>query len=86
MRLRSANLSLREIDGETVLLDLAGSKYLSVNSSGTVLLHLLAENRSRDELVDALVSTYGISAAQAGGDVDAFLSNLADKGLLLEEG
>ena len=35
MRLRDENLTWREIDGETVLLDLAGSKYLTVNAAGT---------------------------------------------------
>ncbi|MGH8889639.1 MAG: PqqD family protein [Acidothermaceae bacterium] len=82
MRLRSDNLTWREIDGETVLLDLAGSKYLTVNSTGTTLLHLLVEERDRAELIEALTATYGISDERAETDVDDFVGALAAKGLL----
>lgn len=82
MRLRGDNLTWRELDGETVILDLQGSKYLTVNTSGTTLLKLLAADRTRDELVEALVSQYGITAEQAESDVDQFIAALSQKGLL----
>jgi hypothetical protein len=83
MRLRSENLSWRELDGEAVLLDLAGSKYLNVNAPGTTLLRLLVEDRTADDLVRALVAEYGIAEDQARADVEAFTGALAEKGLLV---
>jgi hypothetical protein len=82
VRLRGDNLTWRELDGETVILDLQGSKYLTVNASGTTLLKLLAADRTREELVEALVSQYGITAEQAESDVDQFIAALSHKGLL----
>jgi coenzyme PQQ synthesis protein D (PqqD) len=83
MRLRSENLSWRELDGEAVLLDLAESKYLNVNTTGTTLLRLLVEDRTTDELVHALIAAYGITESQATADVEAFTNALAEKGLLI---
>lgn len=83
MRLREDNLVLREIDGETVLLDLDGSAYFSVNRSGTHLLGLLRTDHERDALVDALAGEFGIDPAEAARDTDAFLDALREQRLLL---
>ena len=82
MRLRRHDVSLRELDGETVLLDLATSRYLVVNGSGTVLLGHLDEGSSRAGLVEALVDEFAVDEATAGRDVDAFVDSLRDLGLL----
>jgi len=82
VQLRTGQLSWREFDGETVLLDLAASKYLMVNAAGTVLLKHLVGGCTRDDLVTALVDAFGIPAAQAAADVDAFVLNLEAKGPL----
>jgi hypothetical protein len=73
VQLRTGQLSWREFDGQTVLLDLAGSKYLTVNAAGTVLLKQLAGRCTRDDLVAALVDAFDIPAGQAAADVDAFV-------------
>ena len=83
MRLRADQLSWRELDGQAVVLDLAASKYLTVNETGTVLLRRLAEGDcDRVELVRALMQHYGICEEQACADVEAFIGNLERKGLL----
>ena len=82
VQLRTGQLSWREFDGETVLLDLAGSKYLTVNAAGTVLLKHLVGGCTRHDLVTALVDAFGIPTNQAAADVDAFVLNLDAKGLL----
>lgn len=83
MRLRDSHISWRELDGEAVVLDLETSKYLSVNSAGTVLLRRLAEGDcSRAELADVLVSEFGIPQEQANADVERFVTNLTSRGLL----
>jgi hypothetical protein len=75
---------MQELDGETVMLDLETSKYLSVNSAGTVLLRQLAQDCQRTDLVQALVDEFGISVGQAEADVDAFVRSLREKGLLAD--
>ena len=75
MKLREGGIAWREVDGETLLLDLATSKYLSVNPSATVLWRQLAVGTTRADLIDALVAEYGIGEDDAGADVDAFLAD-----------
>ena len=82
MKLRTDGLSWREIDGETVILDLQSSTYFRANRTGTVLLQALTEECSRDRLVEALTSTYRLAPDQAAQDVDHFLSELAERGML----
>lgn len=82
MRLRRDGVSARELDGELVMLDLRGNRYLTVSASGTLLLQRLEEGAGRDELVAALTERYGIDAATAGADVDAFLGQLRAEHLL----
>lgn len=57
--------------------------YLAVRGSGALVWRLLAESTTRDSFVEALVEKYGIDATQATADVDAFLSTLNDRGLLM---
>lgn len=82
MRLRSEGLTWREIDGETVVLDLQASTYLTTNRTGSFLLQQLVDERSRDQLVDALVAEYEVDRPRAEADTDAFVATLRDKGLL----
>lgn len=80
--LRENDLDWREIGDEIVVLDLRGAVYFAVQGSGAILWRRLAETASRDRLVEALVNTYGIDTARAGGDVDEFLTTLNERGLL----
>lgn len=86
MKLRGSEVSVREIDGEMVLLDLRTSKYLTANRVGTILLRLLAEERTTDDLVDALVAEFEVPRETALADVDAFVSELSTRGLLEPSG
>lgn len=83
VRLREDNLVLREIDGETVLLDLNGSAYFSVNRSGTFLLAMLGADHEREELIRALAGEFDIDEAEAARDTDAFLEALRAERLLV---
>ena len=75
LKLRSDKIAWREVDGETLLLDLKRSMYLAVNPSATVLWRQLAEGTTRERLVQELVENFGIGAEQAAADVDAFLDD-----------
>lgn len=82
MKLRGQELTWREVDGEMVLLDLRSSTYLTTNRTGTFLLRLLATDRTRVELVDAVVKEYEVPVERAAADTDAFLQSLTDRDLL----
>ena len=58
MRLRSSELSARALGGETIVLDLATSRYLSITGVGSRIFELLSEERSVDELVATIVAEY----------------------------
>lgn len=83
MRLRDDNLVLREIDGETVVLDLVSSTYFASNETGTFLLQLLKSDQERAALIAALAQEFGVSIDQAASDTDAFLAMLTEQDLLL---
>lgn len=82
LRLRQGELAWREIDGELVAVDLPASTYLGGNPSAVVLWRLLAEGTTREQLVEALVTTFGVDAERAEADVDAFLEQLSARSLL----
>jgi Coenzyme PQQ synthesis protein D (PqqD) len=86
MRLRAKGLTWQEFDGELVVLDLEASTYLTTNGSGALLMKLLAQDRTRAELVNAVVEQYDVTPEQAGSDVDAFIAALSTKGLLEVDG
>jgi len=85
LRLRAADLHWREVEGEVVALDMADSEYLSINASGTPLWAALREGATRDELVSRLRERHDLDAATAERDVDAFLAQLRERGLLTGE-
>jgi hypothetical protein len=82
LRLRDDELNWRELDGEIVALDGAGSTYVATNKTGATLWRLLAEGTTRDRLVEQLVDSFGVARERAEADVDAFVAELQAKGLL----
>jgi coenzyme PQQ synthesis protein D (PqqD) len=85
LRIRTENVTWQEIDGELVILDLQRSTYLTTNVVGAQLAKYLTEDRSLDDLVDLLVSTYGIDTETATRDAEAFIQQLISKDLLIPD-
>lgn len=82
MRIRTEGVAWQELDGELVVLDLQASTYLEANETGTFLAELLREERTLDELRDALVERYGVTADIAEEDARAYVDELRSLGLL----
>ena len=82
LRLRSDAVAWRDVDGEVIALGLESSNYFGTNSSGAMLWKRLAEGTTRAELVDDLMTTFGLEQARAQADVDAFLDDLRRRKLL----
>jgi hypothetical protein len=72
----------RQVDGELVAMDGALENYLGANASGLVLWEAVAEGTTRDELVALLAGRFGLEPEHAARDVDAFVAQLAEHGLL----
>lgn len=78
---------LRDIAGETVLIPTGKmaqklNGIISLTESGKLLWLLLDQDRTPEELTDALVAEYTVSPETARADVDAFLQKLARAGIL----
>jgi hypothetical protein len=86
IRLRTANLEWRDVQGEVVAVDLEASVYLAVNRTGTTLWPLLDRGTDHQELIARLMVEFGIDAEIAERDVDAFVDALRRRGLLEEGG
>lgn len=82
MRLRVDDVTWREIDGDLVVLDLRSSTYLTANASGKVLMKQLTEDRTLQQLSQALVDAFDISERRARRDVQTFIDDLGERGLL----
>jgi hypothetical protein len=82
MRLRTDGIAWQQLDDEFVVLDLESSTYLSANPTGTFLAGLLREDRTLDELRDALVAEYGIAPDVAEADATAYVDELRQLRLL----
>lgn len=82
LKLRGEGLSWREIDDEVVALDMETATYLSANASGRLLWRALAAGATREELVSCLVDEFEIDAERAAADVDTFIAELSERGLL----
>lgn len=80
--LRADAVDWREVDGQVVVLDRAGSVYLAVNAAGAALWPAIVEGATRSQLVQVLLDTFDVERARAERDVDVFVASLAERGLL----
>jgi hypothetical protein len=82
MKIRATGLMARDLDGEVVLLDLLGSRYMTLNESGALLFHRLQDGATRADLIACLVGAYDLPEDDAATDVDEFVATLAEASLL----
>lgn len=70
------------IDDEIVVMSLEDGDFFSLTGSSREIWQLIDGTRSRDAIIAALVAGYGEDAAEIGADVDLFLAQLRDAGLV----
>lgn len=81
------NLILREIAGSWIIVPVAEmvvefNGLMNLNESGAFLWNKLAEGAEMDELVSGLLSEYDIDEETAKADIQEFVGQLKEKGLL----
>ena len=81
-QLRAEAVDWLDVEDQVVALHGERSLYLSTNSSGASLWHVLVEGATVNQLVEQLVETYGIDAERALSDATAFLDMVSEQGLL----
>lgn len=82
MKLRDEGLQWKRLDDQVVVLDLQTSQYLSLNGTGAELWEALAEGADEDALVARLRGEYEVDESTAREDVEEFLGQLTELGLL----
>lgn len=81
------NLILREIAGSWIIVPVAEmvvefNGLMNLNESGAFLWKKLVEGAEMDELVSGLLSEYDIDEETAKADIQEFVGQLTEKGLL----
>jgi hypothetical protein len=84
-RLRTNELTWREVDGEIIALDLTASLYFTANRTGTLLWTHLVEGARLSDLTALLADRYTLAEADARHHVSSFVA-LLDSHSLLERG
>ena len=83
MRLRIADdVVVRDLAGESVLLNLSTGTYFGLDAVGTRLWHLIAEHGSTTLVLNILLTEYEVDATRLQKDLDALIEQLLAKGLL----
>lgn len=80
--LRADAVDWREVEGQVVVLDRAGSVYLAVNDAGAALWPAIVEGATREQLVQILLDTFDVDRGRAERDVDVFVASLSERALL----
>jgi hypothetical protein len=75
------HLSTR-LDDDVVILGLRDSIYYGLSGAGARVWDLLRSERTRDDIVAAIVAEYDVTAEAAAADIDALLAELHARGLI----
>ncbi len=78
---------LRKIAGSNVVVPIGSETadfngMMTLNETGAMLFEMLSKDRSIEDLTNAMLSEYDVSAADAEADVKAFVETLEKSGML----
>nr|WP_290669477.1 PqqD family protein [Ardenticatena sp.] len=76
----------RDADGEVVIVHARTGKVTVINHVGAFIWHCIDGKHTVQEIVEAVVRTFDVSAGRAREDTLAFLQTLADKNLITLSG
>lgn len=83
---RHPDLRLTALEGEGVVLHLGERRYFTVTETGLTILQALAEPRSFEELVAAILAEYEVDREQAERTTREFLDQCRSANLVLDAG
>ena len=73
---------LRELDGESVVLDLNSERYYGLDEVGTRMWQLLVSSDSIEDAYQALLNEYKVEPQRLRDDLRDLLSELSGSGLI----
>jgi hypothetical protein len=73
---------VRNLEGESVVLNLETEKYFGLDEVGTRMWTLLTEAGNIQSAYDRLVAEYDVEPAQLRADMEKLISELVEHGLL----
>lgn len=82
---RHPDLRLTSLEGEGVVLHLGARRYFTVTESGLTILEALAEPRTFDQLVDAILEAYEVDRPRAVATTQAFLDRCREADLVIQD-
>jgi hypothetical protein len=71
-----------EVDDEIVVMRLDSGEFFSLSGTAAATWRLIDGTRARDEILDALAAAYGTDESAIVADVDDFLAQLKEQGLI----
>jgi len=78
----SQDVLAQELDGETVLLDLASESYFGLDAVGTRVWQLLSDGMDQAAMIDSLFEDYEVDREVLEKDVNQLLGRLSAAGLI----
>ena len=72
----------RDLEGESVLLDLKTGLYFGLNPVGTRIWHLMEEGRTPAQILETLLAEYEVPPEQCRRDLEQLLGALQQKSLV----
>lgn len=79
------NVLFQEVDGEAVLLSLDEGCYYGLDELGTRIWKLIHQDLDNEQVVAAIVDEYDVAPEQARRDLDKFLGDLEQSGLIQQQ-
>jgi|HigsolmetaGSP12D_1036236.scaffolds.fasta_scaffold01176_3 hypothetical protein len=79
---RMEDVEALDMDGEPILLDQRTFTVTKLNETGGFIWESLAETRTREELVALVSSRYDADREAVSGDLDLFLKQMMEIGLI----
>ncbi len=76
------NILMRELDGESVILDLDSEKYFGLDDIGTRMWQVLSSSQTIQEAYDTLLLEYDVEPQQLQQDMQDLITQLVSNGLL----
>jgi hypothetical protein len=78
----SKDILAQELDGDTVLLDLASERFFGLDAVSTRVWQLLQGGAGQDEIVETLLAEYDVEREVLEQDIEDLLGRLAEAGLI----
>jgi hypothetical protein len=73
---------VRELDGESVILDLSNENYFGLDEIGTRIWQALLNSHTVQDAYETLLQEYDVAPEQLKQDMEELISQLVNNGLL----